>query len=452
MPESAAMHPRFAGAKLAFILVVAAIVVVLIALHTPGMNGPAYWKWEWRRLDALGVYTLLPLAAIPIFLAQWLDGASTRRRVISIMLLTVGTLTLRYASILVQTRPPSFQRIETVIRSDAATSYYTDALGLSRIGGWFGAYDQVLRLPGLHLHTISKPPGPVLFFSTLIYMFGDSALAIQIAAAIMGLLAALAVPATYLLLRRLTSNSEAALCGASFLALAPGFVLFFPMFDPIYILLSSGLIGFWDGALDDRSAAAAVAMGLVLALVCLVTFNVLVVGFFCAMYPIVVRRASAGTVFRQAGVVLLTMAAALGGLWLVTGYNPIATFESAWHNQHALLTRYADQRPYPKTILFDLTDFALGSGWISVALVILYFLGRRLQLGVVCLALAQIGLVAVLGVLQAETARVWNFMLPLLMLPIGLELAGWPARHRAAALIALLGVTCAISQNMKFIF
>lgn len=452
MTESAAMHARLAAAKLAFVLMVAAIVVVLILLHAPGMNGPAYWKWEWRRLEPLQVYVLLPLAAVPIFVAQWLDGARTRRRVISLVLLTVGTLTLRYASVLVQTRQPSFQRIETVIRSDAATSYYTDALGLSRIDGWFGAYDQVLRLPGLHLHTISKPPGPVLFFSTMIRMCGDSAPAIHIAAAIMGLLAALAVPATYLLLRRLTPNSDAALCGASYLALAPGFVLFFPMFDPIYILLSCGLIGFWARAVDDRSTAAAVGMGLVLALVCVVTFNVLVVGFFCAVYPIVVRRAGAGTVFRQAGIVLLTMAAALGCLWLVTGYNPIATFESAWHNQHALLTRYADQRPYPKTVLFDLTDFALGSGWSSIALVILYFLGQRPQLGVVCLGLAQIGLVAVLGLLQAETARVWNFMLPLLVLPIGLELAGWPARYRAAALIALLAVTCAVSQNMKFIF
>jgi hypothetical protein len=452
MTESAAMSAVSIRTKTWIVVLTAAVVVVLALLHAPGMNGPAYWKWAWRRVDFLPVYTLLPLSAAPVFLAQFLRRSRPRERAIAVALLTLGTLTFRYASVFVQTRPPSFELISTIIRSEAATSYYTDALGLSRVDGWFGASDQVLRLPGLHLHTISKPPGPVLFFSAMIRTFGDTDLGIHVAAAIMGLLAVLGVPATYLLLTRLTTSHEAAFCGASFLSLSPGFALFFPMFDPIYILLSCALIGSWSKAVDDDSNLAAIAMGVVLAVVCLVTFSVLVVGFFCALYPLVVRRTSVAKLCRRAALVFATAALTLAALWLVSGYNAVATFQSAWANQHALLARYADQRPYPRTILFDLTDFGLGTGWISVPLAIFCCLGAKQHRAIALLAVAQLVLVAVLGLLQAETARVWNFMMPLLMIPVGMELSGWPIRARWTVLLGVLAVTCAVCQNMKFIF
>ena len=60
--------------------------------------------------------------------------------------------------------------------------------------------------------------------------------------------------------------------------------------------------------------------------------------------------------------------------------------------------------------------------------------------------------VAVLGLLQLETARVWSFMLPLAMLPIGLELATWPPRARAVPYAAMVLMTAAVCQNIKFIY
>jgi hypothetical protein len=89
-------------------------------------------------------------------------------------------------------------------------------------------------------------------------------------------------------------------------------------------------------------------------------------------------------------------------------------------------------------------------------LVVAFYLSRRSppqeRRSLVWLVLGQFVVVAALGLLQAETARVWDFMLPLLMIPVGLELARWPRRARAAVLVALAIITCAICQNMKFLF
>jgi hypothetical protein len=69
----------------------------------------------------------------------------------------------------------------------------------------------------------------------------------------------------------------------------------------------------------------------------------------------------------------------------------------------------------------------------------------------VLLALGQIILVACTGLLRCETARVWAFMLPLLMIPIGLELARWSPAARMGVFACLWLLTTALAQNMKFL-
>jgi hypothetical protein len=54
--------------------------------------------------------------------------------------------------------------------------------------------------------------------------------------------------------------------------------------------------------------------------------------------------------------------------------------------------------------------------------------------------------------LQLETARVWNFMMPLVMLPAGLELARWNRPWRAAVYATMVFVLAAVCQNVKFIY
>ncbi|HEY7088357.1 MAG TPA: hypothetical protein VH518_09735, partial [Tepidisphaeraceae bacterium] len=75
--------------------------------------------------------------------------------------------------------------------------------------------------------------------------------------------------------------------------------------------------------------------------------------------------------------------------------------------------------------------------------------GRGNTLMLLCLAIPIF--VALTGVLQAETARVWMFMLPLWALPLGIELARWDRRAAMAALVSLWLLTATIGHNMLLI-
>ena len=79
-------------------------------------------------------------------------------------------------------------------------------------------------------------------------------------------------------------------------------------------------------------------------------------------------------------------------------------------------------------------------------------LARRLIWALGGLLVFGLVLVAVTGLLQLETARVWNFMLPLLMIPVGLELGSWTNWQRIAVYATLCLATAAIAQNVKFIY
>src|SRR6185369_17738168 len=140
-------------------------------------------------------------------------------------------------------------------------------------------------------------------------------------------------------------------------------------------------------------------------------------------------------------------------LWILTGFDAAATFRTALENQARLAAVF--DRPYPQTIIFDLTDFALGTGWISFLIAGFYFarLGKTApaNIDLAFPALIQFVVVAATGLLAAETARVWLFMVPLLMIPVGAELARWNGRERLIAFACLSFLTGAIIQNMTFI-
>jgi hypothetical protein len=59
-------------------------------------------------------------------------------------------------------------------------------------------------------------------------------------------------------------------------------------------------------------------------------------------------------------------------------------------------------------------------------------------------------MVGLLGLIRCETARVWTFMLPMLMLPVGLELARWEFRWRTTVFAALFILTVAMWHSMTF--
>jgi hypothetical protein len=104
-------------------------------------------------------------------------------------------------------------------------------------------------------------------------------------------------------------------------------------------------------------------------------------------------------------------------LTLTTHYPALAAFESALDAQKWLLSRL--RRPYPQSIPFDVIDFCLGLGWVTPALAVMGIAAsRRMQMPLAGRTLLIGGLltpvaIAAMGLMQAENARVWIFLMPL---------------------------------------
>jgi hypothetical protein len=67
---------------------------------------------------------------------------------------------------------------------------------------------------------------------------------------------------------------------------------------------------------------------------------------------------------------------------------------------------------------------------------------------VAVLAILQIVGLACTGLIQTETARAWQFLLPLFLCPVGCDLAGWP---RNAVYLCLWFLTVTLCRNMTLI-
>jgi len=131
---------------------------------------------------------------------------------------------------------------------------------------------------------------------------------------------------------------------------------------------------------------------------------------------------------------------------LATGFNPISAFQTALAMQRYQLPLL--HRPWPRTIPFDILDFLLGIGWAPLVPAI-FGLTKRRWISIACFALPFI--IALTGLIQAETARVWIFMMPLFFVPASLEMEKWTPRERYAAFAAQLIVLIALYANMVFI-
>lgn len=445
--------------KAVVVVATAGVLGTLVILHTPHLNGPWYWQWPWVRLDAPRLFPAMLLAAAPLFLAEWIHGRDRSRDAIAVPLLMLSTLCLELTAAGQHRRVFNLDSVAEAVRDPIATSYFSDARDLAAQGVSFhelmSAHSK--RMPRLRVHTRFKPPGLLLYHMAFIKVFGATRIAALAAGLVIALLATASVGATYLLILRLCADADAAFCGAAYLSLCPSLVLFLPQFDQIYPAVACALLGLWAAALARDRGAFAVGFGLVLALACFFSQMFLVLGIFLAGLTLPhVRKPGSGGLLRVARHALLALVACVSVyllLWLATGYDPVSTYRVA----SRLLAGYSvrAERPYPIHVLFDLLDFSLGSGWISVPLVAFFLVGRARWPGyarfVALLALAQILLTAALGIVPAETARTWMLMLPLLMMPIGLELAGWTPRMRLVAYGALWFVLVAVAQNMGFV-
>ena len=456
------MSPPHVG-KLVAVLVLALVMFLLVLWQTPAVNGPAYWKWNWRRLEALRLYPAMALAAAPFFLAQFLFARYRISPPRLLPLLVVSTLALQTVVVALETKPASLHPIAEIVEHPYCTSYFSAAQALvarNQEGIWLRylkTYPERMRRAVMHAR--GKPPGIILYYYALLNTMPSDRAAALVGGILIALLAACTPPATYGMMRALEFENETSFLTASLVALAPGLILVMPQFDQVYPLFTCAFIATWALALRRDRMILSVLFGLALFLATFLAHHVLVLGLFLAGYTVYHAvtgpRRALRRIASHAAVAIATFALAYLLLWLVTRFDAIATFRGALFTvaeMNEWLARTGRARPWSSTVIFDLTDFAMSAGWILFLLAILSLVSPqpRYHRFIAALALAQIILLALLALLPTETFRTWILLLPILAIPAALELRRWPTSWRVLTFAALWLMLVVIGQNMQF--
>jgi hypothetical protein len=444
-------------------LVAGALVFTAICMHRFGLNGTAYHRWLWRDAPGGWRYPVFAALALPFFAGQWLWQRHPQRIKVPLLLVMLSSASLMVALVLVQGQTPSLGGIIHVIQSPTHFGYFYDAERLLEKGilprQMLAEYSRICG--SFSLHPRIKPPGLMLINSLVVTVFGSGHGGQIAVACLIGLGAALGVPAVYFFVAEFTGEPQGAFAAAGYFALCPGLLLMFPQFDQCYPLLTVALAIAWKRALVKNSPYLAVQFGLIFAITLFITYLPAVLVLFFGGYAVILKWQRAlkwRQAMRLACVAVGAFVAFYAVVWIATGFNPIASFRACWANQagnmRILESLGSVPRRWPGTIPGDFSDFALGCGWIAYLLAGMFFLAKTrasrppLALGILCLA--QLAMVGLLGLIRCETARVWIFMLPLLMLPAGLELSRWPFAWRMAIYAALLVLVIGTWHSMTF--
>lgn len=164
----------------------------------------------------------------------------------------------------------------------------------------------------------------------------------------------------------------------------------------------------------------------------------------------------------QVAVMMIVVVAGYAVLWAAVGFNPIRAFQTARSQQAALMRMMNQiwassgmQRHYPSTILGDLQEFAFGMSWVPLVLAIGWLSRvRSVDPAIRTTAIAGLALppiVAISGLLPAETARVWIFVMPVVVLAAALEITEWSVRKRLIIHIATVLCAIAVYSNAGFV-
>ncbi len=444
-------------------IALAAVMGGLVIAHVRGLNGPWYWTWTWRRLP-VSIYPILLGASAPFFVGQrvYARFRTARGIKVALALVMLSTLTLQLAAISVQ--PLGLRRIGAIVRSSVNTSYYDAAKVLTEqmdrgasYRDWIEIYPQLM--PKLMLHAGYKPPGLIFYYILFIRIFGAGSTAATVAGLTLGLLACASVGATYFLLRTFLLDEDSAFCGASYFALTPSLIGFFPQADQAYPLLAIVLLALWIAALRKRSAWLAIGFGGWLTVLLLLSPTFLMFGAFLGIYTLLRIKDRGGAELGRAimysawaGLVIVALYLLI---WVVVRFDPIATFNVAAERSQAHLVQL--QRPWPLHSLFDVIDIALGTGWMSFPLAALGVIALWRQherrrddspLRLVLLGLLQVAAAVAVAVFPGENARLMLPMMPLLLAPVGVELSRWSRPARMVVYLLLILTTAAFIQNM----
>src|SRR6266550_2889997 len=80
--------------QVALVLAHGAVMAALVWFHVPGINGPWYWKWAWRRLPVWPYYALMIVAAAPVLAGLALHSLGTRA-ILVLPMMMIGVFAMK---------------------------------------------------------------------------------------------------------------------------------------------------------------------------------------------------------------------------------------------------------------------------------------------------------------------------------------------------------------------
>jgi hypothetical protein len=432
-----------------------------IVFHRSPLNGAAGltgWHWPWRDLGLFhtALFLLAPFACVVSVL--WMEEKKRGFGVpAKLGILALGNFLMQVMGALAE--PGGLRLVRQIVLSPSATSYFMDAMRIRGMGAWLRHFAVVPLGP----HSLTHPPGPILFYYAFLHLFGVNMGAL-IGGCAVGCVASLGVFVTYEFAGLWTEDRQARMTACAFYALLPAITVFFPEMDEVYPILSMLLILFWCKSVDstERFPREVIYFGLVLFVSLFFAYNLLSVGAFLAYYGLYWIWRQGRT--RSSLFKLLLHSEIAAGvciglyfvLWLATGYDPVRSFRSALVSQELFGVMF--HRTYWPYVLADPYDFVLGAGVLALPLLLFQlfrfprdFQPMRKEVALTFIAVATILTIDLCGVLRGEAARLWLFLQPLILVPAALEVSRFPWRWRLAILAAEWAVVACLKANMSFV-
>lgn len=443
-------------ALLLWTLLLEVAFLVGVIFHLGYFNGSPYWQWDWRRLDHLrtAIYFALPL--VPYAYALFKIERFQERGEVWKILLLLAAANFLFQLMGIASDPNSFDYVRSVVVSRRATSYFYDAYTIEDLFSFLKNFHTL----ELRAHSSVHPPGPILFFFFMIHAFGVEAGA-YVGGLAVGLLASCGIFVLYLFASLWAPGPKPRLITCAVYALIPGLVLFLPQLDQLYPIFSMLMIYFWEIALRG-SRRHALCLGFTLLVASFFAYHVLLIGVFhilSAAFFLSSDRERRARLWLLVRTSLLAVSAAVtcyAVLFLLTGYNPVLAFGHAWEEAAHLLDILG--RPYAFYLFYNFYEFFLGSGIMLIPLLVTFARRAIATSGAaenwVMLSYAGFAtllVVDLVGPLRSETTRLWLFLQPLILVPIGLELIRMDRLHRWMIFVMLWVNLVVLKSNMWFI-
>lgn len=253
-PASTVDRDQALRGKFSALMLVTCFFGVAVYFHLCHLNSHYYHTWTWRHLPGWPTYLMFGAASVPFFAGQFLETRRTNAIPWALTLVMVSMFCFMLAGAAAQRSPPSFDHIAAVQMS-WDVGYFKDAERLQgmTVHQWLARYPRLLGHFDLHPRT--KPPGVLLYETAMIDLFGPERQAAMIAGLTEGFVATFSVLGTYAFIKSFTQDRRAAFFGASFFALCPGPVWFFPMFDQCYPIVTAAVTLLWATAHPEGSPA-----------------------------------------------------------------------------------------------------------------------------------------------------------------------------------------------------